>query len=281
MKPVKLTAILICVFFLFGSIPISGNSQFANAQSPISEYQIKNLKRIQKHRIFDKSRPKNDKSVLAPCHVNGESNYRPMIMRPNGLPPIMGSHNWDRCTMEGRLCADDGILEAAERNTRRYKTCISHLWRLVEAENWTEIATLKDRYRRNDFRFDNSGSDPQPFKSSTLSAGGIRTNRYDYGTDIDDLDASGIEILDVVEGEAKPSNDITKSCLCYAGDFENLGICHSSDPNSPNYNKRNAQGELISTYPTGEYPWTAACKHPVGGQVNLREWHKNYNENRR
>ena len=121
----------------------------------------------------------------------------------------------------------------------------------------------------------------EQFLKKTPRGGAIGSGfgRNDYGTDIDDLDASSIGILDVVEDEKRPTNVSAKTCQCYAGDHMLYGICRSSDPNSPNYNKRNAQGVLISTYPTGYYPWTPACLHQEGGRTDLREWHKNYNGN--
>ena len=273
MKSIKLTAILICLFLT------SGFFETVQAQDGFSWREQLELK-AQKSRI-DSNYSFRGSSINQPCYdQTGQWTAKDISI----------NQNWNRCRYENRFCKKLRSDNYKNSLTGAYQQCVIEFWGLVKREDFS--GAYEVRQRRNNGAFDRYNSaegvstKPPPqlqsgVKPANLTSARTIRSHDDYGTDIDDLDASDIEILDVVEGEAKPSNDITKSCLCYAGDFENLGICHSSDHNSPNYNKRNAWGELISTYPTGEYPWTAACKHPVGGQVNLREWHKNYNDIRR
>ena len=176
-----------------------------------------------------------------------------------------------------------------EMQETSFQRCANELWSLVGKEDWEGVANLETRMNNGEFDRATRNSNkppapPQPLVQPVTPPAppsGKSGGRHDYGTDIDDLDARSIEIMDIVEEEEPASASTPTGCECYAGDHIVHGLCNTADPNSPYYNKRNAKGELISLYDTGDYPWTSACQHPIGGTVDLQEWSDNYNSNRR
>ena len=124
--------------------------------------------------------------------------------------------------------------------SRRYSDCIDDLWNYVRDENWDAIANIIDMMRHGRVQTDARAS-PRSGNSNAQNGGAAASGRGSEYTDIDDLDASDIEILDVADTTTPSSS--AQGCPCKGADRELFGLCQG------------ARG----LYETGTYPWTDKC----------------------